>query len=438
MLGCKGSGGEGSSSSSSSSSSSGPKLDLPPDLPPAPDACLADKSWFTAPSQPDGSKFPGNDKVTNCDFHLWSIQTYLWLTSKQGDQTVFEAFANPNALFVPGGPTKPYPGHDPGEGEVMLARMAKDSSSADIADVFQAGPGNEILVDQNGEVVYYSNHLDKQFWDFINAADNQFWDLAKLQAANPELDFPVDSLELKASWRVAEKNGKVLIPDADERFYVVETEIPVVEVDADGDVTETEKRVPAKMALIAIHVAGVVEHHPEFIWATFEHVDNAPDCAAVGQPTTGQTWSLYDGKASASACNQYYPNNPLGPVNVCRAQPHGAGSDTNQGNIVSLDKQLRELTAGTVWANYTYVGAIWSTGVVPLNNPPPDDLRGSLILANTTMETFKQDENCFSCHNAGVHDVTVGIKTTQVNGKHINLSHFVVNYQAAQQAKATK
>ena len=73
----------------------------------------------------------------------------------------------------------------------------------------------------------------------------------------------------------------------------------------------------------------------------------------------------------------------------------------------------------------------------PVN--PGDAQIGSLELANTSMETFTQDTNCFACHNGGVQTVTVGDSGQIVPAKHLNLSHFIVNYQAwLQQQKAKK
>ncbi|MEM9454976.1 MAG: hypothetical protein AAGF11_12405 [Myxococcota bacterium] len=329
---------------------------------------------------------------------------------------MFEKFANPKSLFVPKGPPLPYPG----------------SETADIEEIFQAGSGNEILVDQNGEVVYYANHLNLQFWNFIDKS--KFWDLQELEAVKPgqDLDFPVDSLEIKSSWRVAKRENEWLIPNAEERFYLVETEIP--EVDEGGNVKEDKAQ--ATMALVGLHVVGVVKGHHEFIWGTFEHLDNAPNCDALESknPVTGQDWSFYDGRATKQQCNQFDPGRPMRPANVCRVQPQGGGKDKNRENIRNLNEQAHELTRNTIWANYEYVGAIWTDGKIPLNNPFPNELRGSLALANTTIETFKQDENCFSCHNASERYVTAGNKPVKIKGKHLNLSHFVVNYQASRLA----
>lgn len=403
--------------------------------------CQADPAWLSNPSQPDGSAFVA---TSNCSFHRWSYQTFLWLVSKDPSSPtgslVFEGFANPKDLFVPGGPQQAYPGHEPGQTPSMLARMAKSQTSADIEDIFQAGPGNKALIDQAGNIIYYANHLDQQFWDF--GVNEKLFDVAVLQKIDPALNFPVDALELKSSWRIAEIVGEdPIIPDAASHFYVVETEVPTVAPDKKGILREDKnKMIKVKMALIGMHVTGIVEGHPEFIWGTFEHVDNAPNCADI-PPTGDKTWNLYNSEAPANACNQFNVGDPMAVVNVCLTHPLGGGNEGNQSAIKTLEAHVKELEGDSLWSNYVLGGGVWTSGQVPLNNgafsPADSDAKatqlGSIDLANTTMETFTQDQNCFACHNGGAHEVVIADQGTEINAKNINLSHFVVNYQAKQQ-----
>ncbi len=412
--------------------------------------CTAESAWVTAPSEPDPGAFSPNSQ---CSFHQWSYQNFLWLTSPDPGtgQTIFEGFANPNKLFVQGGPSEPYPGRGGPEPTRMLARLEKSGTSADIEDIFQAGPGGKILVDQNGEVVFYSNHLNEVFWDFI--VKNSLYDLATLKATKgPALNFAQGALELKASWRVAKKGEKVLIEDADSRFHVVDTVIPTVTVDAAGHIKEDwAKSIPARMALIGFHIAGTVKGHPEFIWATFEHVDNAPvaasdpsKAAASGPGPTGP-WSLYKPGTPTGACNQFDSGNPLAVVNICLENPQGGGDADNKEAVKTLNANVASIPPTAPWGNYMLGGAVWTDGTVPLNNgafapgaSPPATQLGSLALANTSMETFTQQDNCFACHNGGAHEIAVDSGSTEVNAKSVNLSHFVVNYQAVEQVKAEK
>jgi hypothetical protein len=51
-----------------------------------------------------------------------------------------------------------------------------------------------------------------------------------------------------------------------------------------------------------------------------------------------------------------------------------------------------------VWKNYFLAGGLWTNGGV--GSTGTDVQRGSLELANLTMETFFQqpNQNCFTCH----------------------------------------
>lgn len=415
------------------------------DAPLASDAdCKSGRAWIDNPSQPAGSKFDPN---SNCSFHQWSYQTFLWLVSKDpmGEGAlVFEGFADPKNLLRPGGPgDTPYPGRAAGDSPTMLARMAKSRTTADIDNIFQAGPGNKALIDQAGNIVYYSNHLNQQYWDF--AIEKQLYDVEVLKRIDPGLDFPVDGLELKSSWRIAQIGDQVpIIPDAEKRYFVVSAHVPRVAPNEKGILVEDKKnRIAAKMALIGMHVVGIVKGHKEFIWATFEHVDNAPNCADIPPKNAeGKTWNLYDGKASRATANQFNVGDPMAVVNVCLTHPDGGGTNENKSAIQTLNASVQALLGDSLWSNYTLGGAVWTSGQVPVNNGAftPADIAagkptqlGSIDLANTTMETFTQDQNCFACHNGGAHELVVGGQATEVKPKIINLSHFVVNYQATQQ-----
>lgn len=441
--------------------------------------CHAQPDWVKNPSRPNGSTF---DDSTNCAFHQWAFQTFLWLTSpisKSMAQSLLQldTLASPYDLFPADGkgPKVSYPGRKPGAASHLLARSVKSSTSIDPTDIFQAGPGAKVLVDQKGQIVYYTMLLDKKYWDFV--VDNKLFQVDALNREKPESKtlFPPDALELKLSWRVAAKldaAGNDVTPryieDADQRFYVVKAQVPVVAVE-NGKVVEKGETYWAKIALVGMHVTGVVQGHPEFIWATFEHVDNAPDCDKVNtqKPGAGKEWSFYKTGTPDTQCNQTDPTaGLLASSSICRSAKTAANVDAkpcgndgsqaqldNDRNIFQLNADVRQmLDASSIWRNYVLVGSQWTTGAsapafgIPDNNgnllqqpgAPQAFQKGSCDLANTSMESFTQGMNCFACHNAGRHGVDVAGKSITINGKPINLSHFIVNYQAAQQTKPVK
>ena len=85
----------------------------------------------------------------------------------------------------------------------------------------------------------------------------------------------------------------------------------------------------------------------------------------------------------------------------------GNDNDTNRKNITELNTQLvgpdgilTKLPADNnmaVWKNYALVGGLWTLDGQASGGS--DTQRGSL--ANTTMETYFQQENqnCFTCHD---------------------------------------
>ena len=169
--------------------------------------------------------------------------------------------------------------------------------------------------------------------------------------------------------------------------------------------------VDATLALVGFHIAGLAGSHAELIWASFEHMDNVPDWKDFGSDgspnakATGQKWSFYDGKSSRPTGKPWskapsLTGNTLKATNIFRENPIGDTADppTNfaefNGNVQAQLKSHK-----SVWQNYRLIGAIWA--VVP-SEPIGSVLQlGSETLANVTMESFTQDQNCFHCHVGG-------------------------------------
>src|SRR5262249_42676021 len=133
---------------------------------------------------------------------------------------------------------------------------------------------NGILVDQSGHAVYYAIHINRTYYDFI--AERGYFQPEKLKKAPPVDQFPVGTLELKSAWRIVNKGEDT------SGFYTTEARIEPFKPDDRGTrspvVVDPEhfgdKR--RTVALVGLHVVGVVQGHPEFVWATFEHRRNAP------------------------------------------------------------------------------------------------------------------------------------------------------------------
>jgi hypothetical protein len=87
----------------------------------------------------------------------------------------------------------------------------------------------------------------------------------------------------------------------------------------------------------------------------------------------------------------------IGPVDTCRERAWGSYPDTAEENtmIISINNSIGSMLTGDVRKNYFMVGTTWSNGV------------GTNVLANSTLETFEQAKNCFSCHRGPLKDGTL-------------------------------
>jgi hypothetical protein len=162
------------------------------------------------------------------------------------------------------------------------------------------------------------------------------------------------------------------------------------------------------MALVGFHLVFTTKSHPELIWATFEHIANAPNGPCVGgqstpppSPFTAWTFSNVT-NTTCQGVNVWPTPAPTAPpfptTQTVRVNPSGGGTPDNIATIQSLNQSvLTLLQQGSLWSNYTLVGGIWTNGTLP---PTATNEVASVLLANSTMETFVQgpNTNCFSCH----------------------------------------
>ena len=244
-------------------------------------------SWFVSKSPAKGGVvtfansvgFPTNNTV--CDFYKWAHQMFLWTTSPlQGgivlDSTVFYDVifdANGNARFVSNGPNN------------FALRGAKPQK---IQPGGQAG-GGDTLLSLNGSLVYFGVNVNDVYAWFNTAVSNgvipvsapfpttqaqltQIVNYAKSNKANLT-DANALTMEIKTAWVDAAKVASV----AD--YITVQAEVPnYVKVDKNTwKINATHPTVPKKLALVGMHVVGPVQGHPEMVWATFEHSQNAPN-----------------------------------------------------------------------------------------------------------------------------------------------------------------
>lgn len=384
----------------------------------APAGCSAPAAWFGGGGTPRPDPGNGAQFDSNCAFHQFSWQTFLWLTQ----------VAAPGKLRF----------------ETLYSDRAIDPAAARprqhvLGGVNQAD-SHGILVDQNGRAVYTAMMIDDVYRNF--AIKNKLYTAAGMQQADPTLVFPDGALSLKSTW-------KILAPGDDaSRFYTTNATIELLSnVDGGVGIAQNPPTARARVALVGLHVAIVVAGHPEAIWATFEHVDNAPDFGVGQKPSdvvAERSYTFYKGGTTAADCNagnaaivqlDARTQKLSPPTQACRQYRAGGGDAANVNNIDSLNQSvLSQLAARSPWKHYREVGAVWFKGkdkLVPdwTPNVDPTPMTGSTLLSSAVIETFTQNttsaNGCFSCHNTMSVPDTNDITLT-LSGKNINTSHILL------------
>jgi hypothetical protein len=372
---------------------------------------------------PTEVKKSGSDGTSDfCDFYQFSWQAFAYLMSPSStgsgvlnfDDSSMFAELEVNADGSPANSCD-----DQSTGNNLFIRMVKPTDSGTefvIPERIGQAGGGATIYDQQGDVVYYDVRFSKNLCDINNIK---------------QLDnFPGGTTELKTAW-------KVLSSQDTESNYVT------IEADIGSQTTAT------KLGLIGFHVAAATPEHPEFVWATFEHETNVPDCTS---PSTKLGWS-FTSEACATAlqnrdnvavinCDFNHATaqsdstkvSGQTPTEICREYAYGSSPGDphyaeNVGDITTLNSNVQPYLVGdyAVLKNYFNVGALWVSDTA--QNSEIGNQRGSLRLANSVAETNYQDvdldpngfiSNCFGCHNyVGTSSPASGKNTTSGSLSHI-------------------
>lgn len=395
----------------------------------------------------------------NCSFYRWSEQMFLWLTSNggkyKGGSTVMES---PVFYVVSTEDDKgtrdliPYKKGDALDAAIDIAKIGTEEGQAT----------NNVLLDRNGNVVYYITMVNDVYAALLNMAAEDGSKVTKFPTTQEELNnilavakaknIPVLepnalAIELKTSWVKLEGDMKK------EDFVTIESDIPVYDKKSDALWTLTGKTTRATLALVGMHIVGSVAGHPEMVWSTFEHKYNAPNAKyqyvnKAGKvvdvnPDDSGYWLFNSNPQDVSIGNVnkkgaiFMANAingingaPIKPINTIRVLPWGSAYDMqpNQldkttadanSQVISMNNAIMSKLAGNdVRKNYIFIGSTWTFhGAAPNGKVYPKDTVltngaaiGTSALANSTMETDFQlatpeiaemtsVRNCFMCHS---------------------------------------
>lgn len=273
-------------------------------------------------------------------------------------------------------------------------------------DIQQAFTGP--LIDQNGEFVYYEIMIDPNEVNYL--CQTGLYNIngqVNFSAAGQKVVMPwgsdtqdwSGSFELKLAW-------KVLKPGVDDpsRFWTMDAYIK----DEDANNKEITRKV--QVGLVGMHIGHKSNSSPQWIWSTFEQVDNL-DVDPVAHPGlkpnfTDPNCPICTVNVQPQSVKGVYPKIP---VQAWRAIPI-------PGDKVALNAQVQAALGamGSVWQYYQLVDTQWPTNPGTIQNPSAPTpwnagLSGSVtnkpggnptpvFLTNITMETYFQGGNQPACN----------------------------------------
>jgi hypothetical protein len=304
-------------------------------------------------------------------------------------------------IFQPGGrspsPWASYDGHNPC-GEGIANDVVTLGSFSAFSDFNEAGVGFSLanpLVAQNHTYVRYEVRVNEPEFDSITG--NKWYIEQNLpKSAETAVPFNIGSSAVKAAWRILTE----IDTPYRSRYYVVRN----------AQVFDFIKRKCTKqdIALVGFHIATKTRERPQWIWSTFEHVDNVPGKTTEPKPPPTIPFSFNNGNGSPILDPERAPP-PISsknaeidpsPMQVVRMRPI-------LGDTMEMNRTYWKLPEikDTVWQNYMLVTTQWPTKVAPegpTNDGDPFPAKGDYEYApaasNTAMETYFQNKSCVDCH----------------------------------------
>ena len=369
------------------------------------------------------------------DFDIYSWNTFIALNwppgpdgngdpkktiGQNGDNdTVWEHYRDVSDIFLPGGAVPSY------DGPVSVPTQCKASYKPGMRIISQVGKTPDVLTDfsqpfntgplivQNGNYTRYEILVNKPMFDYILA--NKLYSKAGQKAFTGEVQFPCGELNGPEGAIMVKSAWKVINPADRSRFHSKQM---LVYSPASQNPKYPASCTTKLMGLVGLHIGHKTNSGAQWLWSTFEHVDNVPTEADVASGKLKAKYNYYNPKCTVANCPpNKVPPRPWIPTKVSSFHSQVVRLNQFKGNefaATSADarnadalKLLLGVSAKSVWQNYELISTMWPTNTGKCQATPGDPLGTPApnFLANTTLETYIQgmvpnvSSNCIECHN---------------------------------------
>jgi hypothetical protein len=355
--------------------------------------------------------------VPDPDRPLEKVRDIVFPSGDVNVPTVFETFKADWETFQNGIAPSDWNNNDAlmtsGRGPCPMARpgdflLASVSKYGDTGNIGEAGVASyvSVLVSQNGKFVrYLVSYNEKQFKQI---RDDHLYIMGNVE--NAKIRFKTGSLSVKSSWI---DMTNILHP---ERFHRREAWL----VDPFSHVCNK-----VTVGLVGLHIVQKTPSRQQWIWSTFEHVDNVPPPGYVPPlppEKPEMTFTFNDGTNTPMPrlIPQLYRFDnattlpePPAPINIQRLRPINSSVELSRNTMETNFMWQRALRAeNSVWQYYQLTMTQWPTiPTAPGSDVPgtpgyttpgegPSDIHSAF--ANTTLETWPQtdvNKGCMNCHS---------------------------------------
>jgi hypothetical protein len=293
----------------------------------------------------------------------------------------------------------------------------------DASQPFNTGP----IIDQNGNYTRFQILINKTMFDYI--VNNSLYSKAGQKVFTPPVNFTCGSLGsagnptvegaimVKSSWKVIDASEKP--------HFHSEKAVVCSPPEKEGGRPVCSLKT---MGLVGFHIAHKTKSASQWLWSTFEHVDNVPTEADVKTGKLKAKYNYYNPQCTAVNC----PVNQIPPRPWIPAAVSSFHSQVVRNNMFNLPiyaasatarnadawKLLAGVNSNSVWQNYELISTMWPTDPGNCAAVPGDPLGtpAPTFMANTTLETYLQKSNppqpnvssqCIECHNNATMTVPV-------------------------------
>jgi len=322
---------------------------------------------------------------------------------------VWDGWAGVDELYLDGG-ARPLNWGDTGTRRPANLPPGDFPPTRVLSQLNQMGVGVPIgpLVAQNRTYTLYETRVNRTLYEFLRGADTApaSWRyLAKNlpKPDKPALDYPVGSICFKAAWRLFQLPAE---QELMKRYHVMSAWVPT---------TQSPFWERRAVGLTGFHLIVRTAKRPEWLWFSFEHVDNL----SVGSDAPAGTKPTYNNPAGPQWA--FHPEVNQLPSAVFPVGPPAMSTSPTPVQVVRFSRipastrlandayQKHAVVRLTPWRHYSLIVAQWPRrramgGTFPgtAGFPFPDAPEAAeRPIANSVLETSKNlqsGQSCMKCH----------------------------------------